>query len=132
MDSFEISTYLSAPPEIVYRAWLDSQEHSRMTGGEARVSAVTGETFEAWDGYIRGRNLELEPYRRIVQTWRTAEFSPSEKDSKIEILLEPQNGGTLLILIHTDLPAHGMQYKQGWVDNYFEPMQAYFLADGNF
>ena len=98
-----------------------------MTGGEARVSALVGETFDAWDGYIQGRNLELEPYRRIVQSWRTAEFSPAEKDSKIEILLEPQDGGTLLILIHTDLPADGMQYKQGWVVNYFEPMNAYFL-----
>jgi hypothetical protein len=36
--------------------------------------------------------------------------------------------GTRLTLKHTNLPDHGMQYKDGWVEHYFEPMKAYFLS----
>ena len=126
MLALEVAVFLPVPAQTIYQAWLSSAEHTRMTGGEARVRAVTGADFEAWDGYIQGRNLILEPNKRIVQAWRTAEFEAGEEDSQIEILLEPQEGGTLLRLIHTNLPEHGMQYRQGWLDNYFEPMQAYF------
>jgi uncharacterized protein YndB with AHSA1/START domain len=126
--AFEISTIISASPDRLYAAWLDSAQHSAMTGGSAQVSAEPGAAFTAWDGYIHGRNLELEPARRIVQAWRTAEFTPDEPDSRLEILFEPVEGGTRLTLRHSELPEHGMQYKQGWVEAYFDPIQAYFQA----
>lgn len=123
---FTLTTTLPAPPEQVYTAWLDSAAHAAMTGGSAQVSAKAGESFEAWDGYITGTNLELEPGARILQAWRTTEFADDEKDSRLEILLEPAEGGCRLTLHHSNLPAHGAQYEQGWIDNYFAPMQAYF------
>ena len=125
---FTITTIIPAPCAQVYHAWLDSAEHSAMTGGEAQVNAEIGVDFYAWDRYIKGRNLELEQDRRILQSWRTAEFAPEEADSLLEITLEPAQAGTHLTLRHTELPAHGMKYKQGWVEAYFEPMQVYFKA----
>ena len=87
---FELSHELPATPEILYSAWLSSVEHSNMTGGAATVSNVVGGTFEAWDGYIQGKNLELEPSKRILQSWRTTEFADSAEDSLLEILFEAQ------------------------------------------
>ena len=123
---FEVSAVIPASPTEVYKAWLDSKGHSQMTGGKAKVSAKVGESFQAWDGYITGKNLILEPGKRIVQSWRTSEFKDSEEDSQIELSLEPVKKGTKLTLRHTNLPANGEQYEQGWVDNYFDPMKAYF------
>jgi activator of HSP90 ATPase len=123
---FKVSTVIQAPPEKIYKAWLSSAGHAAMTGGSAKVSAKLGAEFEAWDGYIRGKNLILEPGKRIVQSWRTTEFSAEEKDSQIEVTFEKAGAGTKIIIHHTGLPAHGMEYKQGWVDNYFEPMKKYF------
>lgn len=123
---FEASTIIPRSPKEVYDAWLDSKQHSKMTGAKAKVSAKVGDTFEAWDGYITGRNLKLEPGKRILQAWRTSEFSDGEEDSQIEILLEPVKQGTRLTLRHTKLPAHGEIYEQGWVDSYFDPMKEYF------
>ena len=123
---FEVSAVIPASPIKVYKAWLDSKSHSQMTGGKAKVSAKVGESFQAWDGYITGKNLILEPGKRIVQSWRTSEFKDSEEDSQIELSLEPVKKGTKLTLRHTNLPANGEQYEQGWVDNYFDPMKAYF------
>lgn len=123
---FEVSTTLPRSPKEVYDAWLDSESHSKMTGAKAKVSAKVGGEFQAWDGYISGKNLTLEPGKRIVQSWRTVEFDDSEEDSQIEITFEPAIKGTKLTLRHTNLPAHGEQYRQGWVDSYFDPMRKYF------
>jgi uncharacterized protein YndB with AHSA1/START domain len=124
--SFEVSGEIPASPAEVYSAWLSSDEHSKMTGSSASASASVGESFEAWDGYIRGRNLELEPPERILQLWRTSEFEDSDKDSLLEILFESEGSGTRITVRHSDLPDHGMQYQQGWIDSYFVPMKRYF------
>jgi uncharacterized protein YndB with AHSA1/START domain len=123
---FEVSDIIPATPDQVYAAWLDSNEHSEMTGSPARISSVVGDKFSAWDGYIHGTNLELEPSIRILQLWRTSEFEDSVEDSLLEILFESVEYGTFILIRHTKLPEHGMQYQQGWRDAYFTPMKAYF------
>ena len=123
---FEVSDVVPASLEQVYAAWLDSDEHSAMTGSPARVSANVGGKFDAWDGYIRGKNLELEPSSRILQLWRTSEFEDSDEDSMLEVLFESTEYGTSVRIRHTQLTKHGMQYQQGWKDSYFTPMKAYF------
>ena len=95
---FEVSDVIPATPDTVYTAWLDSDEHGRMTGDTASVSAVAGEPFEAWGGYIQGRNLEVEAGKRILQSWRTSEFEDSEPDSLLEVLFTPEGSGTRVIL----------------------------------
>jgi activator of HSP90 ATPase len=125
---FVVSALFSVSPEEIYNTWLSSEGHSGMTGSPASVSAEVGGEFDAWDGYIHGRNLELEPGKRIVQYWRTSEFSAGESDSRIEITLEPVGDQTKLILKHTGLPPHGRQYEQGWVESYFDPMKEYFSS----
>lgn len=125
---FVVSAVIPASPQEVYRAWLSSKGHSGMTGSPAKVSDKVGGEFDAWDGYIHGKNLELVPNQRIVQAWRTSEFSEDEPDSRIEITLEPAGNQTKLTLKHTGLPPHGGQYEAGWVESYFNPMKEYFLS----
>jgi activator of HSP90 ATPase len=125
-SEFKLSTYIPASPEEIYSTWMTSEGHSLMTGGSANISSEVGGEFEAWDGYIHGKNLKLEYGKLIVQSWRTTEFSDDEPDSQIEITLEAIGDQTKLILHHTGLPPHGEQYRQGWVESYFEPMREYF------
>jgi len=124
--NFEITGLIDASPQQIYDAWLNSEKHSAMTGGEAYVTDTEGDSFDAWDGYIDGRNIELIPAKKIVQHWRTSEFDVADEDSLLEIRLEDHEGGTMITIIHSKLPAHGMKYKQGWIDNYFNPMTVYF------
>src|SRR5438045_1461546 len=103
--SFSVSDIIPATPQAIYDAWLDSADHASMTGGKpAQVSAEPGAEFTAWDGYITGRNLELEPNRRIVQSWRTSKFTAADADSQIEIVLEPTAGGTRGTVHHSNVP----------------------------
>lgn len=98
-----------------------------MTGSPAEVRTEIGGTFKAWDGYIWGETLEMEPHYRIVQAWQTSEFSDGSPASRVEILLEETADGTKLTLKHTEIPdGQGESYKQGWDDFYFTPMQVYF------
>lgn len=123
---FQVSAIIPATPAQIYAAWLDGKQHGKMTGSKARGSDKVGASFEAWDGYISGTNLELKPGKRIVQAWRTVEFANDEPDSRLEVSLEAVKGGTKIVIKHSDLPVHGDQYKQGWIDNYFLPMEEYF------
>ncbi len=126
-ESIEVSTHLPASPKRIYEAWLSSQEHSAFTGGTAVIDPKIGGKHTAWDDYIQGTTIELEPYRRIVQTWRTSEFPPDSPDSRLEVWLEKVKGGTQLTLRHTNIPdGQGKSYESGWAENYFEPMRKYF------
>ena len=123
---FTLTSTFNASAQDVFTAWLNSKMHTEMTGGEATISDVVASTFSAWDGYIEGQNLVVEPFTRIVQTWRTTEFDPSDEDSQIEILFEETDGMTKLTLIHSLLPESGEQYINGWRNHYFAPMKEYF------
>jgi activator of HSP90 ATPase len=123
---FILKTNFNTTAKKIYETWLSSEGHTKMTGGSAIISDKIGDKFIAWDGYIEGENIDLEPNKRIFQTWRTSQFDKNEEDSQIEVLLDEVNGKTEFTLIHTNLPESGEQYKQGWEDHYFEPMRKYF------
>ena len=123
---FTLKSSFNASAEAIYNAWLSSEGHSDMTGGEATISNEKGGEFSAWDGYFEGKNIVLEPCNTIVQSWRTSQFESDEPDSQIEILLDENNGKTELTLIHTNLPESGGHYKKGWEEHYFQPMKEYF------
>ena len=129
-EKIELSTFLpGTTPEQLYRAWLDGEMHGAFTGSAAQVDPQVGGRFTAWDGYITGTNLILEPFRRIVQSWRTTEFPAGSPDSHLEVLLEEGEAGTTLRLVHTEIPdGQAEDYRQGWEDYYFKPMQDYFAA----
>ncbi len=74
-----------------------------------------------------GKTLELDPPRRIVQSWRTTEFPEEAPDSRLEIDLEEARGGTRITITQTEIPSgQGESYRQGWIDYYFTPMKKYF------
>jgi uncharacterized protein YndB with AHSA1/START domain len=129
-NGFKMSAMLPAQPADVYRAWLDARTHEAFTGGGVATSSPRiGGTFSAWEGYIRGTYLVLEPGERIVHAWRTTDFPMGAPDSRVEVLLAPARGGTLLTVVHAQIPAgQEADYQAGWTDFYFRPMKKYFQS----
>ena len=128
-ESLKLSTYLPVQRVKVYRAWLDSAQHSAFTGSPAEIDGRPGGKFSAWDGYIYGTTLEVQPYRRILQSWRTTDFPQTSPDSRLEVLFEAVTGGTRLTFVHTEIPdGQAEDYRQGWEDFYFTPMAKYFAS----
>ncbi len=124
---FVLSDVFRTTPDVLYDAWMSSEGHSAMTGAPATVDPRIGGAFEAWDGYITGRTLVLEPGRRIVQSWRTSEFSDVDGDSQIDVAFEPLDDATRIVIPHGNVPDGHHSYEEGgWQHHYFEPMRAYF------
>ncbi len=126
-ESLEMSARLNETAENLYRDWLDNDAHSKFTGSLAEVDPVIHGKFSAWEGYITGTILALEPFHKIVQSWRTTEFNLHDEDSMLEVIFESLNGKTKLTLKHFNIPqGQANNYKKGWKDFYFKPMQQYY------
>ncbi len=126
-NEFTLIETFKTSAEKIYSSWLSTTGHSAMTGSPAKVDGRARGEFTAWDGYIWGTFLELTENQRILQTWRTSEFSEDDNDSLVEILFEEKNGQTKVTLIHTSIPDQQADgYKKGWDDFYFKPMKEYF------
>ncbi len=126
-NGFTLTAIIPVKPAEIYKAWLSTKGHSAMTGSPAKVDGKAGGKFSAWDGYIFGKTLELTPNERILQAWRTTEFSEGAPDSRVEIILEEVNGATKLTLAHSKMPEDQVEdYRQGWEDFYFKPMREHF------
>jgi uncharacterized protein YndB with AHSA1/START domain len=127
--SFEVTGEIPAPCEDVYLAWLSSELHSAMTGGDAVVDPAVGGQFTAWGDYIAGTTLELEPFHRIVQSWRTTQFNDDDADSQIEVTFDPSETGTFITIRHSNVPEDHLGYENGgWQKSYIDPMRSYFSS----
>jgi activator of HSP90 ATPase len=74
-------------------------------------------------------DLALEPDVRIVQSWRTSEFTADDPDSQIEVVLDPIDAGTKITIRHSDVPDTHRSYQEGgWQAHYFDPMRKHFDA----
>src|SRR5437764_5448094 len=127
-DSFELEMLGAAEPLRVCSAWMDSREPAAFTGGgEAVVEPWAGGRFIAWDGYIHGILLGVDEGRRIVQTWRTSEFPPESRDSRVVVEFDPVRVGTRVVIRHSDLPpSHVKKYEKGWNEHYLKALARYF------
>lgn len=106
---------------------MDPRKHSEFTGSKATGKAQVGAKFTAWDGYISGKNLELEKGKRIVQEWVTSEWPEGYPPSRLEFTFKEVDGKTELAMVHSDIPAEQKEeLKQGWIDFYWEPLKKYF------
>ena len=127
MDSFIVSEIFPISIEILFKAWLDSDMHAEMIGSSAEIDPSINVEFKIWDNYISGRTIEIIPNKKIVQKWRTTEFSKTSKDSILELEFTETMGSTKLTLKHSLIPdGQGDDYKNGWIEYYFAPMKEYF------
>jgi len=121
------SVFLPGTPEEVYAALMTTRGHEGFSGAPARILPKVGTTFVVWGGYIHGKNLELEPGRRIVQSWRPSEETwPQDYYSTVTYTLSPATGGTRLQFEQAGVLAdHAGHLTAGWKESYWEPLRKY-------
>lgn len=122
-----LTALIPAPPSEVFAAFLDSKQHTGMTGSPAEITPKLGSAFSAWAGYIRGTVIGHDEDRKISLLWRASDFPKGAGDSKVTLLLDPQDDETRLTVIHENLPSGTSdRFADGWRDHYFIPMEDYF------
>lgn len=117
---------LPGTPHQVYELWMDSKKHTEFTGSEAKISRAVGGTFATFGGWATGKNIELLPDKKIIQTWRGDDW-PEGHFSVITVRLLPApDGGAKLLFTQTGVPLSvAKSVAQGWKDYYWEPMKKY-------
>ncbi len=124
---FKSTQVFPASPKVIHNIRLSSGGHTAMTGSKAKMCARLGGRYTAGAGYISRRNPTLEPGRRIVQSWRTTEFTDADRESKIAVTLTPVKAGTRVTLVHSEVPEGHTSYEHGgWPDYDFKPIEKYF------
>jgi activator of HSP90 ATPase len=102
---------------------MDSKKHSEFTGSDACISRKVGARFTVYGGEIEGKNLELVPDRKIVQSWRYGDW-PEGHYSRVTFLLQEVKEGTRLTFTQRGVPdEHYDDIAQGWRDYYWAPMK---------
>jgi uncharacterized protein YndB with AHSA1/START domain len=107
--AIEREMFIAAPPEVAFRYFVEPAFMARWLGRSHSLDPRPGGVFrvEISAGAIAsGTYTEVTPYRRVAFTWGwegRADLPPGE--SLVEIELEPREGGTLVRLRHSGLPA---------------------------
>ena len=87
------SVVFKTTPHNVYEALMDSAKHAAFSKSAALMSREVGGEIMAYDGYVVGKNLELDPDHKIIQSWK-AEGWPEDHFSIVTFLLKPVEEGT--------------------------------------
>ncbi len=138
-EAIHQETVFKASPQRLYDALLDAKQFQQieLLGGAmkdtelnarpVKISATPGGAFSIFGDYIIGRQLELVPNQRIVQSWRETSWAPGIY-SVVRFQLDPQGSGTKLVFDHTGFPSgNGEHLAIGWKAHYWEPL-AKFLS----
>jgi uncharacterized protein YndB with AHSA1/START domain len=119
--------YIPAAPDNVFQALVNPKLHAAFTGAKATGAARVGGKFTAWDGFISGKHLKLQPGRYIRQEWSTSQWPRSAPPSILEFRLNKKKDGTELTMVQSGVPAEQAEhYKKGWGISYWKPLKAYF------
>jgi activator of HSP90 ATPase len=112
-------------PEILYDLLMSSKKHAGFTKDKAKMSSSIGGSFTAYDGLITGKNMTLEPGKKIVQSWRGSDW-PKGHYSRVTFKFAKVASGTKLTFSQSDVPIE--QYvavKEGWQTFYWDKIKDY-------
>ena len=123
--SIEQEISIDATPDAIYEILLGSTKFTEMTGGrDASISAEEGGEISLFGGAISGRNIELVPGKRVVQSWRSADW-PEGVHSVVTFDLSKQGSGTTLKFSQAGHPEAATEHLEaGWHQMYWDPMKA--------
>jgi activator of HSP90 ATPase len=133
-ESIHQEVTIAAAPKRVYEVLTDARQFTKMTtfspvmnAAPAQIGRSVGDSFTLFGGHIVGRQIELVPYRRIVQAWRVVDWDPGVFSiAKFE--LTDRGAKTAILFDHTGFPKGKAEHlAEGWRLNYWIPL-AKFLA----
>ena len=92
---------IKAPVEKVWEALTVPAVIEKWGGGPSKMVAEELSEFELWGGDIHGKNIEVVENKKLVQDWYSGDW---EKPSRAIFTLIPKDDGTLITLVHENVP----------------------------
>ena len=119
-DVVEVSVHIAAEPETVFPYFTDPVRYVQWMGTTAVLQPVSGGSYRVnmRDGVeVAGEFVEVDPPRRLVFTWGwTRDDAVPPGSTRVVVTLEPEDGGTRVVLRHHDLPDEEQRshHAGGW------------------
>ncbi|MFF7122837.1 SRPBCC domain-containing protein [Streptomyces sp. NPDC008240] len=120
-NAVTVERRIAARPETVFSFFTDRDKWLSWMGKDGEFSFEPGGAYRTLvngENVAEGRFVEIDPPRRLVFTWgwATGEMPVPPGSSTVEITLEPVPEGTLLRLVHRDLPSPEAcpAHEEGW------------------
>jgi uncharacterized protein YndB with AHSA1/START domain len=127
MSTIKQSYEMNATPEQVFEALVNEEIIQNWSRDEAKMSPEVGAKFSLWGGQMFGTNLEVVKNKKLVQEWS---YDQWEKPSRVTFLLKASGDGTLVELLHEDVPEKSVKsITDGWSLYYLGAMQEMFKAE---
>ena len=127
MSDLQLHIDLDAEPIFVYALWIDPPQQGMITEAFAKINPRIDGSYELWDGVVRGKFILLDAPKKIIQTWRTSEFSPQQPSTKLTLDFKPHRLGTRLLITHENIPnAFLSQFEFAWKEFYFPRLKLHF------
>jgi uncharacterized protein YndB with AHSA1/START domain len=132
MAEHRSSIEIEAAPETVFELLITESGMTSWMGTRALLDPVPGGDFSVDIAGFRARGsfVEVDPPRRVTVTWGfigSEELPPGS--STVSFELTPTRAGTLVEVIHTDLPESELRgHAAGWA--HFMPRLAVVAAGG--
>lgn len=113
-----LEVMIDASPETVFEFFVDPRKMRRWMGRHTELDPRSGGVFAVDNGDDRARGvfLAVEPPERVVFTWgwEGSDLVPPGS-STVTVVLEATDGGTLVRLVHSDLPVgEDIRHSHGW------------------
>ena len=124
-NNIDKTVEFNASTHDVYELLMDEKKHAEFTNASANISREIGGKFSVWGDYATGKNVELIPDKKIVQTWRASDW-PENAISTVTFELNDKDGLCELRFYQTGVPKDfAKDISKGWEDNYWDLMQKY-------
>lgn len=113
MNTIKQTYVIAATPEQVWEALTNPALIREWSGAAVEFPAEAGAPYSLWDGTIGGTIVEFVPMERLVQTWQPADWQ--RDDSVVRITLVPEEGTTLVDLVHENVEESDYDgTSEGW------------------
>ena len=129
--TIEVSCTYLVPAKVLYNAFLDSRDLSRMTLCEAKISPVIGGEFVLYNGGVTGTVKSLEPDHKIVEDWRFSQWEQGTFSSLELSFVSLGPAKTRLEIRQSNIPekdGHGNPEQDrlvlnGWKEKFFMTLE---------
>ncbi len=113
MSTIKQTYVIAATPEEVWHALTDPDMIREWSGEPAEYVPQVGAPYALWTGSIVGEILDVVPGERLVKTWRPVDWT--RQDSVVRVTLVPEEGTTLVDLVHENVEeADYNGTSEGW------------------
>ena len=113
----------------LFDLYMDSKLHGIISGGPVTISEKIGSKFEAFDGYITGKTLQVITNKLIVQQWHGSDWDAKADDSVFVLSFEQKGKDALMNVFHANVPDDkAIELDKGWHDFYWNPWKQHLAG----